>query len=86
VAGAIEQRIRSGAHVLGSLLPVDTDLAKMFGVSRQTVRRAITHLRDRGRTSKRAISLRLSLAARTGANGFNSPGHAISRETPGHRR
>ena len=53
VARAIEQRICSGALAVGSLLPVETDLAKMFGVSRQTVRHAIAHLRDRGMLSAR---------------------------------
>ena len=53
VARVIEQRIRSGALEVGSLLPVETDLAKMFGVSRQTVRHAIAHLRDRGILSAR---------------------------------
>jgi GntR family transcriptional regulator len=53
VARLIEQRIRSGSLKVGSLLPTENDLAKMLGVSRQTVRHGIAHLRNMGLLSAR---------------------------------
>jgi DNA-binding GntR family transcriptional regulator len=72
VSRVIEQRIRSGALAVGSLLPVETDLAKMFGVSRQTVRHAIAHLRDRGMLSARkGIGTRVESTERDWRSSFS---------------
>ena len=53
VARLIERRIRDGSLKIGSLLPTENDLAKMLGVSRQTVRHAIGHLRNQSMLSAR---------------------------------
>jgi DNA-binding GntR family transcriptional regulator len=48
VAGDIERDIRSGALAPGTRLPSEDDLVIMYGVARNTVRRAIEGLRERG--------------------------------------
>ena len=53
VAHLIERRIRDRALAVGSLLPTENELAEALEVSRQTVRHAIAHLRDRGLLSAR---------------------------------
>lgn len=45
VARALQDRIAEGAYPVGALLPTEHMLAGQFGVSRQTVRQAIGHLR-----------------------------------------
>jgi len=45
VARALQDRIAAGEHPVGSLLPTEHSLAESFGVSRQTIRQAIGHLR-----------------------------------------
>ncbi len=45
VARALQDRIREGHYPVGALLPTEHMLADQFGVSRQTVRQAIGHLR-----------------------------------------
>lgn len=45
VARALQDRIAAGEHPVGSLLPTEHSLADSFGVSRQTIRQAIGHLR-----------------------------------------
>jgi len=45
VARALQDRIAAGSYPLGALLPTEHMLADQFGVSRQTVRQAIGHLR-----------------------------------------
>ena len=65
VAHLIERRIREGALGVGSLLPTENDLAATLSVSRQTVRAAIAHLRDRGLLSARkGVGTRVEAAAR----------------------
>ncbi|MGE0768270.1 MAG: GntR family transcriptional regulator [Hyphomicrobiaceae bacterium] len=53
LAQAIGDRIASGAHPVGSLLPTEAELGLSFGVSRYTVRQAILHLRNQGLVSAR---------------------------------
>jgi GntR family transcriptional regulator len=53
VAQALEQAITSGVHPVGSLIPTEIELAASFGVSRQTVRRAIAQLYQQGLLSAR---------------------------------
>ena len=48
VAGAIMDEIRDGHLRAGSRLPSEQKLAEMYGVSRVTVRQALSVLRDRG--------------------------------------
>ena len=65
VAHLIERRIREGALALGSLLPTENEIAAALGVSRQTVRAAIAHLRERGLLSARkGVGTRVEAAAR----------------------
>ncbi len=45
LAQQLQQRIGSGEYPVGALLPTEHELAESFGVSRQTVRQAIGHLR-----------------------------------------
>lgn len=45
VARTLQDRIADGGYPVGSLLPTEHRLAEQFGVSRQTVRQAIGHLR-----------------------------------------
>ncbi len=45
VARTLAERIGSGAHPVGTLLPTENELAEQFGVSRHTVSQAIGHLR-----------------------------------------
>ncbi len=48
VAQRIEQQVRSGEISAGSRILGERELAKMLGVSRVTLRRALSELRDRG--------------------------------------
>ena len=48
VAETLQEQIRSGAIVLGSLLPTERELVDNFGVSRTTVRRALQQLVNSG--------------------------------------
>ena len=65
VAHLIERRIATRALPVGSLLPTENDLAARLAVSRQTVRAAIAHLRDRGLLSARkGVGTRVEAAAR----------------------
>ena len=65
VAHLIEGRIRERALPVGSLLPTENELAGALAVSRQTVRAAIAHLRERGLLSARkGVGTRVEAAAR----------------------
>ena len=65
VAHLIERRIRERALPVGSRLPTEHELAGALAVSRQTVRAAIAHLRDRGLLSARkGVGTRVEAAAR----------------------
>jgi DNA-binding GntR family transcriptional regulator len=48
VAADIERDIRSGALAAGARLPTEDELAAQYGVARNTVRRAVEDLRERG--------------------------------------
>ncbi|CAN5367022.1 hypothetical protein BH11ARM2_BH11ARM2_36060 [soil metagenome] len=48
VADALRERIRTGQHRPGNLLPTERELQVTFGVSRSTVRRALQHLVESG--------------------------------------
>ncbi len=48
VAETLQEQIRAGAIVLGSLLPTERQLVDSFGVSRTTVRRALQQLVNSG--------------------------------------
>lgn len=48
VAETLQEQIRSGAIILGSLLPTERELVDNFGVSRTTVRRALQELVNSG--------------------------------------
>jgi DNA-binding GntR family transcriptional regulator len=48
VAAALERDISSGALAQGARLPTEDELAAQYGVARNTIRRAVEDLRDRG--------------------------------------
>jgi GntR family transcriptional regulator len=48
LAKALEDAIRSGEYAPGSMLPAELAIAQDAGVSRHTVRHALSSLRDRG--------------------------------------
>lgn len=53
VANKLMERITSGSYPVGSLLPTETDLTEMFGVSRHTIREAVRHLQSMGLVLRR---------------------------------
>lgn len=48
VADHITEQIRTGRLPVGARLPAERDMAEEYGVAVNTVRRAISHLRDQG--------------------------------------
>ncbi len=74
VAESLQERIRSGAIILGSLLPTERELVDSFGVSRTTVRRALQELVNSGWAESipnRGVSARLgSMTSRRQVVGF----------------
>ncbi len=54
IADELAAQIRSGSYALGANLPVEHDLAKQFGTSRQTIREALRVLSDQGLIARRA--------------------------------
>ena len=48
IAGIIRARISDGTYPIDSMLPIQSDLAKEFGVSRMTVKKAIEMLTIEG--------------------------------------
>lgn len=60
IARTLLDGIGAGRYPVGSLLPTENDLALELGVSRQTVRRAIEALRQRGLvSSQRGVGTRI---------------------------
>ena len=53
VIRALRANILNGRHPIGTLLPTEIEMAAQYGVSRQTVRQAIGHLRREGLLSAR---------------------------------
>lgn len=54
IADELAAQIRSGSFALGANLPVEHDLARQFGTSRQTIREALRVLSDQGLITRRA--------------------------------
>jgi DNA-binding GntR family transcriptional regulator len=48
IADVIEEQIRSGDLAPGRRIPSETDIRQTFGVARETARRAVAVLRERG--------------------------------------
>jgi len=66
VAETLQEQIRSGAIILGSLLPTERELVDNFGVSRTTVRRALQQLVNSGWAESipnRGVSARMGQSA-----------------------
>ena len=53
IARQIADRIRAGAYPVGSLLPTEIELGEEFGVSRQTVRAALSELQRQELVSRK---------------------------------
>jgi GntR family transcriptional regulator len=53
LASTLVKEIASGAHVVGSLLPTEHELAERHGMSRHTVRAALKLLQDQGYISRK---------------------------------
>jgi DNA-binding GntR family transcriptional regulator len=67
VAAALRAGILSGEHKVGDLLPTEIALAATFGVSRQTIRQAISVLRQEGLVSPRkGVGTRVDAASPEG--------------------
>jgi GntR family transcriptional regulator len=86
VARLIERKIREGSLKIGSLLPTEIDLGRMLGVSRQTVRHAIGHLRNQGMLSARkGVGTRVEASQRDSRSSFSVQSVAdlveLARET-----
>ncbi len=67
VARALLEQITADRYPVGTLLPTEAELCKLFGVSRTTQREAIRWLRDRGMVSTRAGVGTMVLAKQPGA-------------------
>lgn len=60
IAHRVRARISAGEYPVGALLPTEMELARIFGVSRQTVRQALQHLRTEGLLSaKKGVGTRV---------------------------
>lgn len=60
VSHRIKNQIAGGDYPVGSLLPTESELCGHFGVSRQTVRQALQHLRNEGLLSaKKGVGTRV---------------------------
>ena len=60
IAKTLQDSIGAGLYPVGALLPTEKDLAQELGVSRQTVRRAIESLKQRGFvSSQRGVGTRI---------------------------
>lgn len=77
VARALQDRIVDGTHPVGSLLPTEHRLAEEFGVSRQTVRQAIGHLRG-----MKLLSARKGIGTRVEASGPQSSYYQTLQSLP----
>lgn len=53
IARTLAQEIEQGTYPVGSLLPTEHELARRYGVSRQTMRRALAELRAEGLIASR---------------------------------
>ncbi|MDZ7908605.1 MAG: UTRA domain-containing protein [Gemmobacter sp.] len=74
--------IGDGTYVEGGLLPTETQLCEIYGVSRITVRRAISELQDEGVLEKRAgkgtfVSVQRIVTSLVKLNGFTETYSAI---------
>jgi LacI family transcriptional regulator len=68
VAETLQEKIRAGAIVIGSLLPTERELVDSFGVSRTTVRRALQQLVNSGWAESipnRGVSARMGQSSGT---------------------
>src|SRR5690606_33019661 len=60
VARTLQNRISVGEFPIGSLLPTEIELAKYYGVSRQTIRQAVQLLRQQRLVSaKKGVGTRV---------------------------
>ncbi|SFR12213.1 GntR family transcriptional regulator [Poseidonocella sedimentorum] len=60
VAQHVQKLIDDGTYPVGSLLPRESDLAEALGVSRHTIRQAISQLRQRGLlTARKGVGTRV---------------------------
>lgn len=53
VASDIRERIEAGEFQVGALLPTETDLCGVYGISRYTIREALRRLQDAGIVTRR---------------------------------
>lgn len=54
LADVLTQEIREGKYKPSSAIPTEKELSELYGVSRQTVRQALRHVKDRGLISSHA--------------------------------
>lgn len=71
IAGIIRARISDGTYPIDSMLPIQSDLAKEFGVSRMTVKKAIEMLTIEGLViSKQGNGTKVLNSSKLGQRGF----------------
>lgn len=77
LAKTLQDAIQNGTYPIGSLLPTEVDMAGQYGVSRQTVRQAISLLRQQNLLSARkGVGTRVE--AKTGMRRFSYSAASIS--------
>lgn len=77
LAKTLQDSIQTGDYPIGSLLPTEVDMATQYGVSRQTVRQAISLLRQQNLLSARkGVGTRVE--AKTGMRRFSYSATSVS--------
>ena len=72
LARTLRSEIAAGAHPVGGVLPPELALARLHGVSRETVRRALAALRAEGLiVSRRGVGARVAARAPEAGRGFS---------------
>src|SRR4051794_6216268 len=84
ITGALMDEIGRGRYKVGELLPSEPELARLFGVSRQTVRVALRNLRELGLVMPQqgvGCTVRTSSVQSKYAQSFESAGDLLQYAT-----
>lgn len=77
VARALREEIVNGTHLIGTMLPTETELSTRFAVSRQTVRAALRVLREERLVTSRQGAGTM-VAAPSGSDAFRLEANSIN--------